>query len=135
MHFLKQSYTLLHKRTKLLDLSPQPAAQSFTISLVIATSLNIDQLYPCFPEQNSARRGSNYFNLSMLTLFVHSQFGLKPLLMNIQVGKICSKAFYSLCNIRPIRKFLSPESTKILAPAFVTWITLTLNYMELLNAR
>ena len=40
--------------------------------------------------------------------------------MNVQVGKICSKAFYGLYNIRQIRKFLSPESTKILVHAFET---------------
>ena len=40
--------------------------------------------------------------------------------MNVQVGKICSKAFYGLYNIKKIRKFLSPESTKILVHAFVT---------------
>ena len=40
--------------------------------------------------------------------------------MNVQVGKICSKVFYGLYNIRQIRKFLSPESTKILVHAFVT---------------
>ena len=40
--------------------------------------------------------------------------------MNVQVGKIYSKAFYGLYNIRKIRKFLSPELTKILIHAFVT---------------
>ena len=40
--------------------------------------------------------------------------------MNVQVGKMCSKAFYGLYNIRQIREFLSPESTKILVHAFVT---------------
>ena len=40
--------------------------------------------------------------------------------MTLQVGKICSKAFHGLYNIRHIRKFLSPESTKILVHAFVT---------------
>ena len=29
--------------------------------------------------------------------------------MNVQVGKICSKAFYGLYNIGQIGKFLSPE--------------------------
>ena len=40
--------------------------------------------------------------------------------MNVHLWKICSKAFHGLYNIRQIRKFLSPESTKILVNAFVT---------------
>ena len=40
--------------------------------------------------------------------------------MNVHVGKVCSKAFRGLYNIRQIRKFLSIESTKILVHAFVT---------------
>ena len=38
--------------------------------------------------------------------------------MNVHIGKVCSKAFHSLYNIRQIRKFLSDDSTKI--HAFVT---------------
>ena len=40
--------------------------------------------------------------------------------MNIHIGKVCSKAFHSLYNIRQIRKFLSDNSTKTLIHAFVT---------------
>ena len=40
--------------------------------------------------------------------------------MEVHVGKICSKAFRSLYNIRQIRKFLSQETTKTLVHAFVT---------------
>ena len=40
--------------------------------------------------------------------------------MNVHVGKVCSKAFRGLYNIRQIRKFLSIESTKTLVHAFVT---------------
>ena len=40
--------------------------------------------------------------------------------MNVHIGKVCSKAFHSLYNIRQIRKFLSDDSTKILIHAFVT---------------
>ena len=40
--------------------------------------------------------------------------------MNIHIGKVCSKAFRGLCNIRQIRKYLSAESTKCLTHAFVT---------------
>ena len=40
--------------------------------------------------------------------------------MNIHVGKVCSKAFRGLYNIRQIRKFLSMDSTKTLIHAFVT---------------
>ena len=40
--------------------------------------------------------------------------------MNVHVGKICSKAFRGLYNIRHIRKLLSIESTKTLVHAFVT---------------
>ena len=40
--------------------------------------------------------------------------------MNSHIGKVCSKAFRSLYNIRQIRKFLSEETTKILVHAFVT---------------
>lgn len=40
--------------------------------------------------------------------------------MNVHVGKVCSKAFRGLYNIRQIRKFLSTESTKTLVHAFVT---------------
>ena len=39
--------------------------------------------------------------------------------MYIHIGKIC-KAFHGLYKIRQIRKFLSPESTKTLAHAYVT---------------
>ena len=40
--------------------------------------------------------------------------------MNIHVGKVCSKAFRGLYNIRQIRKFLSMDSAKTLIHAFVT---------------
>ena len=40
--------------------------------------------------------------------------------MNVHIGKVCSKAFHSLYNIRQIRKFLSDDSTKTLIHAFVT---------------
>ena len=39
--------------------------------------------------------------------------------MNSHIGKLCSKAFRSLYNIRQIRKFLSEETTKILVHSFV----------------
>ena len=44
----------------------------------------------------------------------------KHMSMNVHVGKVCSKAFTGLYNIRQIRKFLSIESTKTLVHAFVT---------------
>ena len=40
--------------------------------------------------------------------------------MNIHIGKVCSKTFRGLYNIRQIRKYLSAESTKCLIHAFVT---------------
>ena len=40
--------------------------------------------------------------------------------MKIHIGKVCSKAFRGLYNIRQIRKYLSAESTKCLSHAFVT---------------
>ena len=40
--------------------------------------------------------------------------------MNIHIGKVCSKAFRGLYNIRQIRKYLSAESAKCLIHAFVT---------------
>ena len=40
--------------------------------------------------------------------------------MNVDVSKVCSKAFRGLYKIRQIRKFLSIESTKTLVHAFVT---------------
>ncbi|KAK3699222.1 hypothetical protein QZH41_002092 [Actinostola sp. cb2023] len=40
--------------------------------------------------------------------------------MGTHVGKVCSKAFRGLYNIRQIRKFLSADSTKTLVHAFVT---------------
>jgi hypothetical protein len=40
--------------------------------------------------------------------------------MDIHIGKVCSKAFRSLYNIRQIRKFLSEDTTKILVHALVT---------------
>ena len=40
--------------------------------------------------------------------------------MNTHIGKVCSKAFRGLYNIRQIRKYLSAESTKCLIHAFVT---------------
>ena len=40
--------------------------------------------------------------------------------MNVHIGKICSKAFRGLCNIRQMRKFLTVQSTKTLIYAFVS---------------
>ena len=40
--------------------------------------------------------------------------------VNTHTGKVCSKAFRGLYNIRQIRKYLSAESTKCLIHAFVT---------------
>ena len=40
--------------------------------------------------------------------------------MNTHIGKVCSKACRGLYNIRQIRKYLSPESTKCLIHAIVT---------------
>jgi len=39
------------------------------------------------------------------------------------VGKICNEAFRGLYNIRQIRKYLTPESTKTLVHALVALIT------------
>ncbi|CAH3173870.1 unnamed protein product, partial [Porites evermanni] len=39
--------------------------------------------------------------------------------MNTHIGKVCSKAFRGLYNIRQIRKYLSAESTKCLIHAFL----------------
>ena len=40
--------------------------------------------------------------------------------MNDHIGKVCSKAFYSLYNLRQIRKFLDDDTCKILVHALVT---------------
>ena len=40
--------------------------------------------------------------------------------MDVHIGKICSKAFRRLYNIRQIRKFLTVQSTKTLIHAFVS---------------
>ena len=40
--------------------------------------------------------------------------------MNVHIGKICSKAFRGLYNIRQIRKFLTVQSTKTMIHAFVS---------------
>ncbi|CAH3137019.1 unnamed protein product, partial [Porites lobata] len=40
--------------------------------------------------------------------------------MNVHIGKICSKAFRGLYNIRQVRKFLTVQSTKALIHAFVS---------------
>ena len=40
--------------------------------------------------------------------------------MNVHIGKVCSKAFRGLYNIRQIRKFLTMQSTKTLIHAFVS---------------
>ena len=40
--------------------------------------------------------------------------------MTIHIGKICSKAFCRLYNIRQIRKFLTVQSTKTLVQAFIS---------------
>ena len=45
----------------------------------------------------------------------------KNMPMNAHVGKVCSKAFFGLCNIREIRKFLSGDATKTLVHALVTY--------------
>ena len=44
----------------------------------------------------------------------------KNMFMDVHVGKVCSKAFRGLYNIRQIRKFLSQEATKTLVHAFIT---------------
>ena len=44
----------------------------------------------------------------------------RSMTMSSHVGKVCSKAFRGLYNIRQIRKFLSEDSTKTLIHAFVT---------------
>ena len=40
--------------------------------------------------------------------------------MSVHVGKVCSKAFHRLYNILQIRKFLTPDATRILIHALVT---------------
>ena len=40
--------------------------------------------------------------------------------MNVHIGKICSKAFRGLYNIRQIRKFLTVQSTKTSIHVFVS---------------
>ena len=40
--------------------------------------------------------------------------------MNTHIGKVCSKVFRGLYNVRKIRKYLSAESRKCLIQAFVT---------------
>ena len=40
--------------------------------------------------------------------------------MNDHIGKVCSKAFYSLYNLRQIRKYLTDDTCKILVHALVT---------------
>jgi hypothetical protein len=44
----------------------------------------------------------------------------KNMSMDVHVGKVCSKAFRGLYNIRQIRKFLSQGATKTLVHAFIT---------------
>ena len=55
--------------------------------------------------------------LSMLEILAH---GLITMSMNTHIGKVCSKVFRGLYNIRQIRKYLSAESRKCLIQAFVT---------------
>ena len=45
----------------------------------------------------------------------------KRMTMNVHVGKICSKSFRGLYNIRQNRKFLSTKTTKTLVHAFATF--------------
>ena len=40
--------------------------------------------------------------------------------MDSRIGKVCSKAFRRLYNMRQIKKYMSAESTKSLIRAFVT---------------
>ena len=40
--------------------------------------------------------------------------------MNDHVSKVCSKAFYSLYNLRQVRKYLSDDTSKILVHSLVT---------------
>ena len=49
--------------------------------------------------------------------------------MNVHIGKICSKAFRGLYNIRQIRKFLTVQSTKTLIHALVS------SHLDYCNAR
>ena len=52
----------------------------------------------------------------MLEILAH---GLITMSMNTHIGKVCSKAFRGLYNIRQIKKYLSTEYTKCLIHAFV----------------
>ena len=59
----------------------------------------------------------------MLIQNLHKMLGSwfdRHVFMDVHVGKVCSKAFRGLYNIRQIRKFLSIECTKTLVHAFVT---------------
>ena len=40
--------------------------------------------------------------------------------MSTHIGKVCSKAFRGLYNIRQVRKYLSEDSSKALIHGFVT---------------
>ena len=42
------------------------------------------------------------------------------LTMSSHISKLCSVAFYHLCNIRRIRKYLSQETAGMLVHAFIT---------------
>ena len=48
-----------------------------------------------------------------------SWFG-SQLTLSSHISKLCSVAFYHLCNIRRIRKYLSQETTGMLVQAFIT---------------
>ena len=50
-------------------------------------------------------------------------------LMGIHVSKVCSKALRDLYSIRPIRKYLSEDATKVLVHAFVTSCLDYCNYL------
>jgi hypothetical protein len=82
--------------------------------LIIGTSQQLKKI-----EINSVRVGDVNIKPAESVRDLGAWFD-KNMSMDVHVGKVCSKAFRGLYNIRQIRKFLSQEATKTLVHAFIT---------------
>ena len=69
---------------------------------------------------NSITVGESVVNTKPVVRNLGSWFD-SQLSMSAHISKLCTSAFFHLHNISCIRKFLSPEETKTLVHAFVTY--------------
>ena len=92
-------YVTNDSKTELLIIGSRKELSKFSISSIRVGNCDIKS-------QDSVRNLGSWFD--------------NHLFMSTHIGKVCSKAFRGLYNIRQIRKYLSEDSTKTLIHAFVT---------------